>query len=54
MAVAVSWMLAAGTNVAVTDEMLTLAVVGGGGPTMSPLPPQDPISQQRVTKPMKR
>jgi hypothetical protein len=56
LAVAESWNVATGTNVAVSDEIETDAVVGGGGgPTMlSPPPPQEPISQPRVIDPMER
>jgi hypothetical protein len=55
LAVAKSCTVAAGTRVAVSDEIVTVAVVGGGGPTMlSPPPPQEPISQPRVIDPIER
>jgi len=52
VAVAESWSVAAGTSVAVSEEIVTDATVGGGGPTM--LSPQDPISAPTVIDAMER
>jgi hypothetical protein len=53
LAVAESWNVAAGTRVAVSDENVTDATVGAGGPATSP-PRQEPISQPRVSNPIER
>src|SRR4051794_9697120 len=55
-AVAASWMVAAGTSVAVSDANATDATTGGGGgpTTLSAPPPQEPMSQLRVSGPDKR
>src|SRR5437868_6565563 len=55
LATAESWMLAAGTRVAVSDAKVTDATVGGGGgPTTLSPPPQEPMTHVRVSNPMKR
>ena len=54
LAVAVSWRVAVGTSVAVSAEIATVAVVGGGGPRTLSLPAQERMSQPRPSEPMKR
>jgi hypothetical protein len=54
LAVAESWVLAPGTKVAVSADIVTLSVVGGGGPTTPSPPPQEPMSQARATVPIER
>jgi hypothetical protein len=51
-AVAESWMLDAGTSVAVGAEIAMRSVVGGGGPVT--LSPHEPISQANPIRPMER
>jgi len=46
-------MLAPGTSVPVVADIVTLAVVGGGGAT-GPSPPQDPMSDARPINPIER
>jgi hypothetical protein len=51
LAVADSWNVAAGTRVAASDAKVTVATVGGGGPTTSW---QEPTSQPSVSNPVER
>lgn len=54
MAVAVSWRVAAGTKAALSEEIVTVDVVSGGGPTTLSLPAQERIREPNTSDPMKR
>lgn len=54
LAVAVSWTVAVGTNLAVSTEIMMVSVVGGGGPITLSLPAQERMSQPRASDQMKR
>jgi hypothetical protein len=54
LAVAESWTLAPGTRLAVAADIVTLSVVGGGGPVAPSPPPQEPISHASAINPTER